>query len=146
MATATAPPAPTRAGKPKRSPERDRRFQQLQQAANLLGRAGDPTRLQILLALAEGEQHVGALCDRLGQSQPGVSYHLTLLRASGIVTARRQGKHQFYALTDPGADLVAVVTPLFEPAGTATPTRRRPRRDVSTTPETAHEPETDADA
>jgi ArsR family transcriptional regulator len=58
---------------------------------------GDESRLKILLALAqEGELHVSALCALLRQTQPAVSHHLTLLRMSGLVGFRRQGKNNFY--------------------------------------------------
>jgi len=61
----------------------------------------DETRLKILLSLArEGELHVSALCERLGQSQPAVSHHLALLRSAGLLESRRDGKHNFYALQD----------------------------------------------
>jgi ArsR family transcriptional regulator len=59
----------------------------------------DETRLRILLYLArEGELHVTALCDKLGQSQPAVSHHLALLRVAGLIEARRDGKHNFYSV------------------------------------------------
>ena len=59
----------------------------------------DETRLRILMYLArEGELHVTALCDRLGQSQPAVSHHLALLRVAGIIEARRDGKHNYYSI------------------------------------------------
>ena len=56
-------------------------------------------RLKILLALAQdGELHVSALCELLGQQQPAVSHHLTLLRMAGLVGYRRDGKHNYYRL------------------------------------------------
>lgn len=59
----------------------------------------DETRLKILLYLArEGELHVTALCDRLGQSQPAVSHHLALLRVAGLIEPRRDGKHNYYSV------------------------------------------------
>jgi ArsR family transcriptional regulator len=59
----------------------------------------DKSRLKILLALAQdGELHVTALCDLLDQSQPAVSHHLTLMRMTGLVGYRRDGKHNFYHL------------------------------------------------
>lgn len=59
----------------------------------------DPSRLKILLALGqEEEMHVTALCQMLGQSQPAVSHHLTLLRMTDLVAFRRQGKNNFYRL------------------------------------------------
>jgi len=57
------------------------------------------SRLRILLTLArEGETHVTALCDMLGQSQPDVSHHLTLLRMAGLVGFHREGKFNFYRM------------------------------------------------
>lgn len=59
----------------------------------------DSSRLKIVLALAQdGELHVSALCDMLGQSQPAVSHHLTLMRMVGLVGYRRDGKHNYYHL------------------------------------------------
>lgn len=61
----------------------------------------DETRLKILLSLArEGELHVSALCERLGQSQPAVSHHLAMLRAAGLLDSRRDGKHNFYGVQE----------------------------------------------
>ena len=57
----------------------------------------DESRLKILLALAhQGEMHVSALCQLLNQTQPAVSHHLTLLRMTGLVGFRRDGKHNYY--------------------------------------------------
>lgn len=62
----------------------------------------DRSRLRIILILSrEGEQNVTSLCARLGQSQPAVSHHLTRMRRRGLLTLRRQGKHNFYSL-EPG--------------------------------------------
>lgn len=59
----------------------------------------DETRLRILMYLVrEGELHVTALCDKLGQSQPAVSHHLALLRVAGLIEPRRDGKHNFYSV------------------------------------------------
>jgi DNA-binding transcriptional ArsR family regulator len=74
----------------------------LQRAAILLKQLSDPTRLQVVTLLTEGERHVGGLCDQFNLSQPAVSHHLTLLRLGGIVDRRRQGKNNFYSLTDTG--------------------------------------------
>jgi ArsR family transcriptional regulator len=60
---------------------------------------GDESRLKILLGLSqEGELHVSALCLLLDQTQPAVSHHLTLLRMSGLVGYRRQGKNNYYRI------------------------------------------------
>ena len=78
------------------------RLKQMQRAAILLKQVSDPTRLQIILMLSEGEKHVGALCETLNQSQPATSHHLALLRHGGIIAPRRQGKNNFYSLTRTG--------------------------------------------
>jgi len=85
------------------------RLKQVQRAAILLKQVSDPTRLQIILMLSEGEKHVGALCEVLNQSQPAVSHHLALLRHGSIIAPRRQGKNNFYGLTDTGEQLASIV-------------------------------------
>jgi DNA-binding transcriptional ArsR family regulator len=89
------------------------RFHQARRASILLKHVSDPTRLQVILILAEGERHVGALCAQLSQSQPAVSHHLALLRHGGIIAPRRQGKNNFYSLTDTGGGLARVVKNLI---------------------------------
>jgi DNA-binding transcriptional ArsR family regulator len=69
-------------------------------AAQLFHMLGDENRLRILLNLAgQKEMNVSSLGKALGQSQPATSHHLTLLRATGLVSYRRDGKHNFYFLT-----------------------------------------------
>ena len=58
---------------------------------------------------SEGEKHVGALCEPLNQSQPATSHHLALLRHGSIVAPHRQGKNNFYGLTETGEKLASVV-------------------------------------
>jgi ArsR family transcriptional regulator len=71
----------------------------------------DKSRLKIVLALAEdGEMHVSALCAMLGQSQPAVSHHLTLMRTVGLIDFDRQGKHNYYHLA---GDFVRNLMELF---------------------------------
>src|SRR3954464_6644816 len=92
----------------------DQRLKQAQRAAILLKQVSDPTRLQVVLMLADGERHVGALCEELNQSQPAVSHHLALLRHGSIIAPRRQGKNNFYGLTEAGEELAAVVKSLID--------------------------------
>ena len=42
--------------------------------------------------------HVSGLCELLDQTQPAVSHHLTLLRMTGLVGFRRDGKHNYYRI------------------------------------------------
>src|ERR1700752_4419863 len=96
-------------------PIADRTLSNLAQAFKLLA---DESRLKILISLArDGEQHVSALCQLLGQSQPAVSHHLTLLRMAGLVGFRRDGKFNFYRLD--GLILGNLLEELFDDAGRA---------------------------
>ena len=111
-ATSSAASATAKAAKAKKGAEQ--RLKQIQRAAMLLKQVSDPTRLQVILMLSEGERHVGALCDDLNQSQPAVSHHLALLRHGGIIAPRRQGKNNFYGLTEAGEELAKVVKGVIE--------------------------------
>ncbi len=74
----------------------DQAVRDLAQVFKLLS---DETRLRILLYLAQhSELHVTDLWNRLGQSQPAVSHHLALLRVSGLIESRREGKHNYYSV------------------------------------------------
>jgi DNA-binding transcriptional ArsR family regulator len=86
-----------------------RRLKQAQQAAMRLKQVSDPTRLHILLILAKGEKNVGGICKAVKQSQPATSHHLALLRHGGIIAPRRQGKNNFYALTEAGEQLASIL-------------------------------------
>ena len=85
------------------------RLKRVQRAATLMKQVSDPTRLQVILMLSEGERNVGSMGEVLSQSQPAISHHLALLRHGGIIAPRRQGKNNFYALTDTGEELARVV-------------------------------------
>jgi ArsR family transcriptional regulator len=59
----------------------------------------DETRLRLMLLLAsEGELCVCELTHALGQSQPKISRHLSLLREIALVTDRREGTWIHYRL------------------------------------------------
>ncbi len=90
------------------------RTKSFQRAAYLLKQVGDPTRLQVITLLSEREHHVGGLCDQFNMSQPALSHHLALLRHGGIVQRRRQGKNNFYTLTDTGFRLSKIVKAVID--------------------------------
>ena len=67
-----------------------------------IGRAlGNEHRLRILELLAQRETSVEALAERVGLSLANASQHLRLLRAAGLLTSRRAGKHVLYVVSDP---------------------------------------------
>src|SRR5512135_2028455 len=73
--------------------------QAVRELAQVFKLLSDETRLRILFYLAQNnELHVTDLCNKLGQSQPAVSHHLALLRVSGLIESRREGKHNFYSV------------------------------------------------
>ncbi len=61
---------------------------------------GDPTRLQILQAVGDGEKNVTALVELTGAPQGRVSSHLACLRWCGYVAARKEGRQVFYSVND----------------------------------------------
>ena len=69
--------------------------------ARLLQVIGQPARLQILLAIGEGETCVCHLEAMLGLRQAALSQHLMALREAGIVSDRRQGRYIHYRLCNP---------------------------------------------
>ena len=63
---------------------------------------GDPTRLQLMMAVAAGENQEACVCDLTpdtGLAQSTVSHHLKLLVEAGILERSQRGKWAFYSLT-----------------------------------------------
>jgi DNA-binding transcriptional ArsR family regulator len=58
----------------------------------------EPRRRQILDVIAAGELSVTELVGRLGLPQPLVSKHLRVLRETGLVVARDDGRQRMYRL------------------------------------------------
>lgn len=59
----------------------------------------DGTRRRILESLRDRERSVNELVEGLdASSQPALSQHLKVLREAGLVTVRRDGRRQMYAL------------------------------------------------
>lgn len=58
----------------------------------------DPTRVQLLWALADREMSVNDLAGRVDKPAPSVSQHLAKLRMARLVRTRREGTQVFYRL------------------------------------------------
>lgn len=72
---------------------------------------GDPTRARLLYALLEaGELCVCDLAAATSTTETTVSQALRLLRASGVVAGRREGRNVFYRLSDAHVRLLLDVT------------------------------------
>jgi DNA-binding transcriptional ArsR family regulator len=80
-------------------------FKELRELRLLLRACADVTRLRILRLLADGgERSVSDLTAALYLSQPLVSWHLRILRRSGLIATRRTGRQALYRLNRGGWD------------------------------------------
>ena len=68
--------------------------------ARFLRCIGEPTRLQILKLLVEGERCVGELVGVLNKEQSLISHHLRALKECNIVKERQEAQKVYYKLTD----------------------------------------------
>lgn len=84
--------------------------------AFLFQQLGDPTRLRILWLLCHCEECVCNIAAAVDMSAPAVSHHLRILKKSGIISSRRDGKEVYYSLADtPQAKLLhRSIDSLFE--------------------------------
>ena len=76
------------------------------QACRLMKVLSNPDRLLLLCQLAQGEQRVGELEERVGVLQPTLSQQLAVLRDEGLVSTRRDGKAIYYRLDSTQAHAV----------------------------------------
>ncbi|MCA0145765.1 helix-turn-helix transcriptional regulator [Blastococcus sp. LR1] len=58
----------------------------------------DPVRRELLALLAGGERTAGELAEPFPISRPAISRHLRVLRESGLVRVRSDGRERRYAL------------------------------------------------
>ncbi len=75
--------------------------QVFERQANICKAFANPTRLHLLDLLGKGNQPVSALQVSLGISKANLSQHLTILRAAGVITTYRSGKHVVCSLAMP---------------------------------------------
>jgi len=68
--------------------------------ARFLRCIGEPTRLQILKLLAEGDKCVGELARALNKEQSLISHHLKALKECNIVKDRQEAQKVYYRLAD----------------------------------------------
>lgn len=73
----------------------------MQNTAELFKVLAHPARVQIVLALVDGEACVCHLEAILGLRQANLSQHLMALRQAGVLLDRRDGRFVFYRLADP---------------------------------------------
>lgn len=71
---------------------------------NVLKSISQPTRMRILLLLAETELCSCELGGILGISQPAVSQHMNVLKRAGLVNERKSGTWVYYQLLRPSLE------------------------------------------
>lgn len=96
--------------------------------ADLLGRSR-----ATLLAKLDLPQSTTQVARELGLSAASVSEHLSVLRRSGLVAARRSGRSVLYQRTLLGTELLGAATPADHSATTQTATTHTPTTHTPTT-------------
>lgn len=71
---------------------------EIEQLASVYKLLGEPTRLKIMLALSSCEMCVCDLAALLESTPSAISHQLKLLRISGLVQSRKDGKMVYYRL------------------------------------------------
>jgi ArsR family transcriptional regulator, arsenate/arsenite/antimonite-responsive transcriptional repressor len=90
----------------------------------------DPTRVRVIAALRRGELCVCELVDALEISQSTLSGHLQVLRQTGLVITRKDGRWIYYSLTDRKTALIEALFSHIRPDGGADPRLRRDSRRI----------------
>ncbi len=73
---------------------------QLEAVSTMFSALADVPRLKLLLLLAEKEQSVTELAERLDEGMTTVSARLQVLHAARLVARRREGRSIIYSIAD----------------------------------------------
>jgi len=80
--------------------------------SDVFNAVAEPRRREILALLVVRELAVGDIVAAIGVDQPSVSKHLGVLRETGLVRVRRNGRHRLYSTN------AVAIRPLHEWAST----------------------------
>jgi DNA-binding transcriptional ArsR family regulator len=72
----------------------------LEQVAAYFQALSEPTRLQVLNLLRQGERNVGELAQLCGYTSANISRHLAMLTAHGLVAREGRGTSVYYRIAD----------------------------------------------
>lgn len=72
-----------------------------EEKADLFKTIANSKRLQILDLLRPGEMYVTELTKKMGIRKANTSQHMAVLKYTGLVESRREGKNVFYRLSNP---------------------------------------------
>ena len=76
-------------------------MKKIEGTARLFSVLSEPARLQILEVLRKKGGCVSSIQLATGRTQPNVSQHLKVLRDSGLVDWKRDGKKMCYSISNP---------------------------------------------
>ena len=71
-----------------------------QRIADIFRQLGDPSRIRIFWLLCHCEECVVNIADMVDMSSPAVSHHLRVLKDSGLLSSRREGREVYYRAAD----------------------------------------------
>ena len=71
-----------------------------QRIADIFRQLGDPSRIRIFWLLCHCEECVVNIADMVDMSSPAVSHHLRVLKESGLLDSRRDGREVYYRAAD----------------------------------------------
>ncbi len=74
---------------------------ELDYSTNFFKALSHPTRIVLVVELAQGEQCVRALTEKVGADMSTVSRHLRELKNAGIIRSEKRGNQVFYCLRTP---------------------------------------------
>ena len=75
-------------------------IEEFQTTADIFKQLSDPTRIRIFWILCHCEECVINIASMMEMSSPAVAHHLRLLRSSGLIESRRDGKETYYRAVD----------------------------------------------
>jgi len=88
--------------------------QNIEEAAVAMQAMSHPLRIKVLCLLSSGEISVQEIVEAVGTTQGNVSQHLAILKASGMVATRSEGKKTLYRIEDPRiVKLIALTREMF---------------------------------
>ncbi len=73
------------------------RTEDFERISNIFKQMGDPTRIRIFWLLCHCEECVINIAAIMDMSSPAVSHHLRMLKNTGLINSRREGKEVFYS-------------------------------------------------
>ncbi|KXB00773.1 hypothetical protein AKJ40_00575 [candidate division MSBL1 archaeon SCGC-AAA259M10] len=75
-------------------------YRTLKETGELFKVLSDPTRIKILLSLAEEEKCVHEIARETSSKLSNISHHLRRMKDKNLVDYRREGRHKYYRVKD----------------------------------------------